>query len=278
MTGKGTVHRVVVAFDGSDMARRAFAYAVMLAERAGCSVAALHVTETNSEVRPPDFEAGDIEMSRVSVPVFRPTGPTVRAISVELDEMADYCEDHGVPFDIVCRSGDLRQAMLSTASTGDLLAVGRKGRMAGAGFGSFTRSLIMSSPCPVLLASGELRPIMRIVGVFDGSGPSRRAVRFARGLAEACGLPLTIVAASGVIGSADEVLAAAADLADGAPVLALGHNDLAEADQILRAAERAGFALSVLGAYPDSWLHQLVFGGTTGRVLREIDAPLVLVH
>jgi nucleotide-binding universal stress UspA family protein len=279
MSDSFTVNRIVVAFDGSEMARRAFAYAVMLAVRIGCGVTALHVREVQDAPQPPDPEAGDIDMTFVQRPA-PPRDPEAlsRTLTAHLEDMEDYCEDRAVPFTICWRTGDLRQGLLGEAREADLLAVGRKGRMAGAGLGSLTRSLIVSSPCPVLLASGELRPIMRIVGVFDGSEQSHRALRFARGLARSCELPLTIVAASGVCGSADQVLVRAAELADGAAVLALGHNDLSEAEQILHAAEHTGFALSVLGAYPDSWLHQLMLGGSTGRVLRDISAPVVLVH
>ncbi len=51
-----------------------------------------------------------------------------------------------------------------------------------------------------------------------------------------------------------------------------------EAARVERLGQRAQHALLVLGAYPDSWLHQLLGGGTTGHVLKHLWAPIVLVR
>jgi nucleotide-binding universal stress UspA family protein len=167
---------------------------------------------------------------------------------------------------------------IRTLESSDLLAVGQKGRMATAGMGSMARSLIKQAPCPVLMASGDLRPIMRILAAFDGSESSRKAVRFARDLAKAADLPLNVLSVGGVTWSADETLLAAQEVAGDAQVLAVGPGDEPEADQILRVAQHAGLAMIVMGAFPDSWMHQLFFGGTTSQVLRNLNAPVIVIH
>jgi nucleotide-binding universal stress UspA family protein len=150
--------------------------------------------------------------------------------------------------------------------------------MASAGMGSMARSLIKQAPCPVLMASGDLRPIMRILAAFYGSETSRKAVRFARDLAKAADLPFNVLSVGGVTWSADETLLAAQEVAGDAQVLAVGPGDEPEAEQILRVAQHAGLAMIVMGAFPDSWMHQLLFGGTTGQMLRNLNAPVIVVH
>jgi nucleotide-binding universal stress UspA family protein len=107
---------------------------------------------------------------------------------------------------------------------------------------------------------------------------SRKAVRFARDLAKAADLPLNELSVGGVTWSADETLLAAQEVAGDAQVLAVGPGDEPEADQILRVAQHAGLAMIVMGAFPDSWMHQLFFGGTTGQVLRNLNAPVIVIH
>jgi nucleotide-binding universal stress UspA family protein len=201
-----------------------------------------------------------------------------RAIDEEFEDMVDYCWDRQVEFEGSHRKGVLAEELAAALERGDLLAVGQKGRMASAGMGSMARSLIKQAPCPVLMASGDLRPIMRILAAFYGSETSRKAVRFARDLAKAADLPFNVLSVGGVTWSADETLLAAQEVAGDAQVLAVGPGDEPEAEQILRVAQHAGLAMIVMGAFPDSWMHQLLFEGTTGQVLRNLNAPVIVVH
>lgn len=280
MSSQSPINRIVVAFDGSDMAKRAFAYAVMLAERLKCKVVALHVIDVRSPATSRvsgRMLAGDIDN------VEEPADDTeaqqrIKAIDEEFEDMADYCWDRQVEFEGIHRTGSLQRELAHAVHPKDLLAVGQKGRMATADMGSMARGLIKHSPCPLLMASGELRPIMRILAAFDGSEPSLRAVRFARELASAAGLPLNVLGVGGVTWSAEETLQAAQEIAGDAQVLAIGPGNEPEAEQILRVAQHAGLAMLVMGAFPDSWLHQVLFGGTTGQVLRNLHAPVIVVH
>ena len=129
-----------------------------------------------------------------------------------------------------------------------------------------------------MVISGELHPIIRINIVYDGTAVSERAMRFAGQLAEATGWPLTVLPIAGVEMSSDDVMRNAAERAPGAMVLSPGPDDLTEAEQILGMARHGGFAIYVFGVYPDSWFHQLMLGGTTGRVLHELKHPVIAIR
>ena len=39
-----------------------------------------------------------------------------------------------------------------------------------------------------------------------------------------------------------------------------------------------GYAMVVMGAFAESRLHDLIFGGTTAKYLKDVAAPVALVH
>lgn len=275
--------RVIVAFDGSDLSREAFAYSKMIAEAANAEIVALHVIEPTA---PPvmgeglaAFDAGPAmaEYARQN----ETDAAEERAWAQgELDELTKFCEQWEVPCSTRIEQGLLAPTLVDVASADDLIAVGMKGRFARGGIGSTTKSLVNKSPCPVMVVSGSLRPVNRVLGVFDGTSVSKRAVEKSSELAKQTGWPLTILAVGGEQLDLDESLDRAQELAPDAQVITFqpeGHN---EAEQIEEAAKHAGYGLLVMGAYPDSWLHQLFFGfgGTTAHVLSHVGAPVVLVH
>jgi nucleotide-binding universal stress UspA family protein len=195
------------------------------------------------------------------------------------EEMAAECGRRGFDFSSRIVAGFLVQVLSDEANATDLIVVGRKGRFAKSGFGSSTRALIEKSPCAVLVVSGTMRPLVRALAVYDSSAESKRAVAFAEDLAERAGWPLTILAAKGHGHSLDEALHRAQEMAPEATVISLSEEEQSDEGQLIEhAASKNGYALLVMGAYADSWLHRLFFGGTTEHVLESVGAPVVLVH
>lgn len=271
-------NRVLVAFDGSDLSREAFAYALMLAAPAGLEVVGVHVLEP----APPPLIAGDPSLVDPT-PLIKEQEREAEAekgwVESEFDEMSGQCASRGVPFSSVIERGPLVDRLVDIARATDLIAVGRKGRFARAGVGSTTAALISSAPCPVMIVSGPMRPVNRVLVVSDGSRVSKCAVGKAAEFAGATGWPMTVLAAAGGGDTLDEALARAQELAPDAQVISFSEEEQRdEAALIAHAAGADHFALLFMGAYKESWLHRLLFGGTTEQALAALGSPVVLVR
>lgn len=276
------IKRIIVAFDGSELAREAFAYAVLIARAAKAQILALHVIEPLF----PPVVAPDPVVGFDPNPLLAQTADEDRAERKRerekferlLGELEQHCAESGVACDARIDEGPLLDALVGEARGEDLLAIGMKGRFARAGVGSTTKELVKHGPCPVLVVSGALRPLKRLVGVFDGSPASKRAVAWARSVSEQTGWPLAVLAVTGKQLPTEEADARAAAVAEGAEVLRAAPDAKDVADQIERAAGQAGASLLALAAYEESWLHQLLFGATADHVLRHVHAPVALIH
>lgn len=272
------IERVLVAFDGSELAREAFAYAAMLAEPAGLEIFGVHVLEPD----PPLMVAGDpalIDPTPIIEQNRRERDSQRRWAQREFAEMAALCAGRGVIFNSGVESGALLDSLVDIATARDLIAVGRKGRFSRSGIGSTTSALLHSAPCPVMVVSGPMRPINRVLAVSDGTSASKRAVAEADDLAAAAGWPLTILAAAGAQQDLAAALDAAQRLAPDAQVISLSEEEQSdEARLIEHAAGSDTYALLFMPAYAESWFHRLIFGSTTERVLSRLGSPVVLVH
>lgn len=271
--------RIIVAFDGSADARLAFAYALMIASDAAVEVVGFYAIEPSispAAIGDPTlgfdagpvvaFDAQRVEEERADAE------KAMRGLKAEATE-------RGVRFDSKIVSGRLLDALPDEAAAADLVCVGRKGRFARAGIGSSTKALTNDSPCPVMVVSGEMRPLTRVLGVYDSSAASKKAVAFAQGFAKQTGWPLAVLAAAGHGKTLGEALERAQAQAPDADVISLSEDEQGDVGRVVEhAAHKAGFSLIVMGAYPDSWLHRLFFGGTTEHVLAKVPGPIVLVH
>jgi nucleotide-binding universal stress UspA family protein len=273
--------RIIVGIDGSDLSRAAFAFSAMIAEAAGLELHAIHVLESvHGDGTCLPWDPAVIERHAALLGVRLHDGPNARdgglaLARTTLEECKTYCEVRSINFSSCFMFGPLIDRLLQAQDT-DMLAVGR-GRFAHAGYGSTTRRLMPHAPCPVLIASGALRPINRIIGAYDGSPGSARALTVCQILAEQTGWPLTVLAVAGRM-SLSETLQAAQNSAPKAQVIASGPEGRDEARQIELTSFHAPFSLIVAPAYSDSLVNQTIGGGMTGHLLAHLDAPLLLVH
>ena len=276
-------HRIIVACDGSDMAREAFALSVTIAAATRATILGLHVLE----LVPPPIIAESIAgvdaapaLAEFDESARRDEQAERARFAREFDDLERACAERGVPFERAIEVGLLIPALVGLAGGDDIIAIGMKGRFARGGLGSSTKSLIKKAPCPVLIASGPARPINRVLAVFDGSTVSKRALAEAQRWAEESGWPLAVLAVSNPDATLDETLDQAHRLAGGATVVTADAEGRTEAEQIETAAQHTSESVIVMGAYPDSWLHQLFFGfgGTTAHVLSHVGAPVLIMH
>lgn len=275
------VKRFLLAYDGSQLAREAFAYAAMFAKKMGASIHAIHVIEPTVNaalLADPTIMADPLMPPVLLSPADLPDEPAERKkAEALLEELDDMCEDMSVPFSQSIESGSLIDTLIARATSSDVIALGLKGRFRRAGIGSTTRSLVTAAPCPVLVVSGPLSPINRVLTPYDGTVPSTRATLFARNFAAQAGWPLSVLAVPRDSMSLAEAIDWSQQLAKDANVITLSRALGSEAELIERIAGADPYALLVMGAYADSWFRDLFSGSTTSHVLSHLKAPMILV-
>lgn len=277
------ISRIIVAFDGSDLSREAFAHAVMLAEKASSDIEvhAVHLIEP----APPPAMMGE------AVTAFDPN-PVLAQVEIidrreqerekawaeeEFNALSDYCSRKGVTFTSEIDAGRVNQWLVDHARDTDLIAIGMKGRFARAGIGSLTKWLVKHALCPTLIIGDPVRTFERLVVVFDGSAPSRRAVEWTTSVATELNMPAAIFATCSDQASLGQTREEARSIAPESEIIEYEPVDGNEAEQVEHFVKHAGRNLLVLGAYSDSWIHQLLFGGTTAHVVSHVNSPVVLV-
>lgn len=276
------IDRVVVAFDGSELSREAFACALDLAAAVDrprpLRVHAVHVLEPD----PPPMVVGDPGLVDPT-PIIKQRESERREerawVEREFASLAGSASERGIEMTSAVEIGSLLETLCDLASAHDLIAVGRKGRFARSGLGSTTSALIKNAPCPVLVVSGRALAIERVIAVYDGSRVSKRAVAEAEEFAEASGLPLRVLASAGHGHTLEEAVAWAKRDAPEAEVAPLEEREQRDEGALVgHAAGDDSHAMLFIGAYPESMLHRLLFGGATERVLSRLGAPVVLVR
>jgi len=272
------IRRIIVAFDGSDLARQAYTYGVTLADALKCELEIIHAIEPSP---PPvvidpamGFDAGPA-MANMQEAAAEERKWAEHALA----ELKRHAQGEGLSVTTRIENGRLVPLLCDTAGAGDLIAVGRGGRFQRGGVGSSTRSLVEHAPCPVLIVSDEARPIVRVVTVFNGAAPAKKALAFADSIAQATQWPHEVLAIEGPSLSMEESAARAADLAPDASVTPMCEKRLHEHEKLTEhAVATEGYAIVVMGAYAESKLHDLIFGGSTAKYLKAVAAPVVLVH
>lgn len=275
------VKRFLVAYDGSPLSREAFAYAAMLAKKVGGAVHTVHVLEPSIDaalLADPTIMADPMMPPVILSPADLPDEAEERKKAASmLEELEDMCDDMEISCTSSVERGTLHDVLISQALATDVIAVGLKGRFRRSGVGSTTRALVTTAPCPVLVVSGPLSPINRVLTPYDGTVPSTRATMFARDLAKQAGWPLSILAVPRDDLTLEEAIDWSQQLAKDAQVMTLSRALGSEAELIERTAGADPYALLVMGAYADSWFRDLIAGSTTSHVLSHLKAPMILV-
>lgn len=274
------IGRIIVAYDGSRLAKAAFELGVELASTLRRPMLAVYAVEP----LPPPPVLADPMVAIDPGPLANlpeDLGEQRAWAEREMDDLHAKARTRGVSLDGRIEQGSLREVLVEMANADDLIAVGKKGRFRESGVGSMTRGLVRASPCPTLVVSEDATPIERLVSVFDGTAEGKRAMIFVGMLAKETGWPLDVVALPCDGQTAEEAAARAQDAlpeGSGAVVTATqkSHDCAHAVEEAL--AERSSGSLVVLGAYGESWLAELLFGSTAPRVLKRVKAPIVLVH
>lgn len=277
------IGRVLVAVDGSEPARRAAGHGIAIAARFGAAVEVVTVR--------PDADEPERGRDHVEPVVERASARGVEATATLLD---------GRPAAAVARR--------AAESGADLVVVGRQGRR-GLGarlLGSVTERLLRRSDVPVLTVprdappgdDGDAVPYDDVLVTTDGSEAAAGAGPYGAAVADRFDAALHVLAVVDVLAEAgvfdaggvdrayvdrieDRLRGAADDLIDGVDASGLDvrravvHGTAHEA--IGGYVDEHGIDLVAMGSVGQSNLAGQRLGTVTGRVLRTVDRPVLVV-
>ena len=173
--------KILVATDGSAGAQTGVAWAARFIAAIGAKAVVATVAESGLE------SFGPIEGS--------PTGPSEAADLLEREWAAPF-DDAGLDRELRVLEGDVRGAIMSAVTEGDIDAVviGTRGTggFHGLSVGSAAHYLARHLPCPLIAVPAAAGPLTggTIVAGADGSAANEPAIRWAAGLAGPLGAHL----------------------------------------------------------------------------------------
>lgn len=281
--GQPRYRHIVVAYDGSEGAERALAWAKELGRASGARISLVGVA-TQPPVTAPDA------MGLAWYPSYAEAfHDAERSLEECTRSAADLLRESDLQADsVVLEGGPGREiARYADETSADLVIVGetRGGRVKRALLGSTAQTLLDRAPCSVLIARGDPRPA-RILACADGSHASYRAVAHALHRASQSGAELVIqhvldyptqragdVPPAGFAKEVVERLQLPAAPPKVRYVLDVG----APATRILLRAGEEGAGLVVLGSHGKEAVERLLVGSTSRRVANESHASVLVV-
>jgi nucleotide-binding universal stress UspA family protein len=277
---------ILIGVDGSDYARRAATFGFALAEAYDASVDVLHAYRERSL----PGRGGEDDLAE--------QGQTV------LDETAELAADRGVAVETHLVEGRPAKAITQFGDERDvdLMVLGRKGRV-GLGrrlLGSVTEQVLRGTDVPVLVVPDGDSPADegydRVLATTDGSEAAEWAAPYAGSVAERCGAALHLLTVVDVQAAAGPFDAGGvskrfverleeqgrealdrfeADVGDGvhesAVVRGTSHGAIREY------VEENDVDVVVMASRGQSGFSGQRLGSVTGRVLRVVDVPVLVV-
>ncbi len=279
---------ILVPVEGGDALRSMLETALLVARRFGCYIEGLHVRPALVEVVSADALGGTATLVR--------SFEREDAARTERDrEFFDaFMRDNGVPRGESAQPTDEPSAgwreevspgddvVASRGRVFDLIVVGRPVRGAAAPGMSTLEAALFESGHPILLAPPTPPTLLgeTVAIAWNGSTETARAVTLA--------LPFLTQAASVVVmgfehwavpgPSAAEVTTAL--LRHGVPARAVNvpADKRASGEAILQQTASLGADLLIKGAYTQSRLRQMIFGGATSYILANAEVSVLMAH
>jgi nucleotide-binding universal stress UspA family protein len=164
----------------------------------------------------------------------------------------------------------------------DLTVLGRPGDNALSPPIALLEAVLFDSGRPILVTPPRAPAQLgrRTLIAWNGSTESARAVAFARPfLARAEQIVVLTVEGGSVSGpEAEDVAAALRRDGIAAAAMRVGEDGRSAGEAILATAAEQGTDLLIKGAYTNSRLRQMIFGGATSHILRKADLPVLMSH
>ena len=272
LTQTGTLHRIVVATDGTDASAGAVRTGVALARAHGARLIGLSIALDNPEYSTlvPNLQEAAERNAREALKSFiDEAGPGAETVTRDATD----------PVQGIAAAADELNA--------DLIVMGRqnKGALGRLLVGHTTAGVIGAGATPVLVVPRAARLWeKRVLLATDGSSYSQAAAAAAGRVAAQTGLPVSVVSvvttshndtrrkeAERAVATALEHLRSLGLAADGE--VAEGRPD----EAIVRAAESAGADLIVLGSRGRTGLTKVLMGSVAERVIGHAACPVLVV-
>jgi nucleotide-binding universal stress UspA family protein len=263
---------LVVGYDGSDRAQVAVDWAAAEAQRRGCSLTVLSVTNHG--------------LWQGESPWAPELASLVQGVAHDLAEQGAErarAAAPGLEVQVQTQAEGVARALIEASASAELTVVGSRGHgeVLGAALGSVAFTVSAHAHSPVVVVRGTSPrlpgPDGAVVVGADGSDHSNAAIAFAAGLAAETGAPLTIVSAYRSV---------TAQAYSGSAILALANapatplESAASFDEIVReAAEKTAVqaGLHAIALHPALRIVEFVAEGSPVEVLRKAAEGCALV-
>ncbi len=271
------IKKILVAQDGSAFGGAALEYGIWCARKFGASLCGIHVIDIVSLEGP---FLHDLSASIGFEPNLNFAAKMREILDAKSADILDFfeeeCEKGGVECETVATVGLIAKEISAHAKTADLVVMGTRGvneEFERGLVGSVTEGVLRGSSKPVLVVPRKFKAPEKMMLAYDSTPHASKAMNSAAEWATALGLPLTVVSVSVEEGS-DEFLNEAKDYLKsyklGTEFVQLIGDPPALIEEYYR--ENA-FDLLFMGVTSHSRVVEMIFGSTTGEVMRGIDGP-----
>ncbi len=259
--------RILVGVDGSPTSWTAVHYAFELAKRLDLPVVGIHVIDERI------LEEGFLEdiAGVLGFNYYVGISGKLREFfeeqaSILLDEFLALGRTKGVKVSSYQSMGKPYHVILAQADPEDLIMLGKKSHKPVSGFllGSTTEIVARRSPCPVFVAVEQKREIKKLCVAYDGSKPSKRALRIGKLLGQVFEGEVHVVH----VGEEDF----SKDVGD--DVRYVGLSGVPE-EKLVEYSK--GMDLLIIGAFSKTRVRELFWGSVTTFVMHHTNTPLLLV-
>ncbi|NPA13389.1 MAG: universal stress protein [Aquificae bacterium] len=276
------VQRILVGIDGSKSSWVAADYGIYLSKKMKRPVVGVHIVDIRL------LEAPYLEdlAGALGYTPYTELEITLREILDErgkqlLNQFAKKCREAGADCSIAQLYGIVVNELVDMADPEDLLIVGKTGeynRFAPLLLGSVSEAVAKKSKSPVMITTGEFRPIESILLAFDGREKSVHAAQYLNHFCKELGI--TKIDVISVVEEdylkerikylLKEYLTVEYNLTflEGEPE-----------EEILNYLKnnREKYQLITMGAYGESTVKELILGSTTSYIMNHSPIPLLLI-
>lgn len=276
------INSILVGVDSSAYGRAALRHAVELASVYKAQLTGLHVLDVRYLEMPPylDYSYAFEAVPPVVVPP-EVTEQFRAKCERLLEDVRRTAEARGVTVSTRAEEGVPGQVLADVGRSCDLLVIGKRGEHAKWArdlLGSTAEAVVRRSSTPVMLAEHEFRIVGRVVVLFDGSDPAKRALELAADLAGRLEAEMVVLTVDDDAERGRQVLNQAAVGCEALGTKVSFHlrpGKTVKATLAFLAEEPAD--LVILGMRGHSPLRELILGRTTEQLMRQVKLPVVLV-
>lgn len=275
------IKSILIPTDGSVNSTTALEYGLYLAGKLGSEITGLNVIDIRA-LEGPFFSDVSGSLGFIPYQNYLPNYQRVledRA-AVILEECKKLCAEKGTKVKTRRLTGIISNIIAEEAKKVDLVIMAQHGEHAqwSSGLlGSTTESVVRKAPRPVMVTPQKFIPLHNILGAYDGSSESNKALKLACEFTHAMQGALRVLVAGHNEERCREIAAEAVEFVSPYHLNAAVEWVPGEAhEEILKYADQHSSDLIVMGAFGHSRVRELILGGTTAYIMRNTGIPVLL--